>query len=763
MKLINKKILFVILTFILILPLTSTANENPKEKGNKPLTTQYKIVLFNDLDDYNPTVKFPYGTFPATEALYYYILKNSIDMGPYTMESSYAAFFQNYNINDFDIAIFPVGDKALTYSAAGHRIIDIIETMLTNRKRVLIIGRSVMTNQFGGGDSDLTVGELFSRDLGLEFTGRPKMLNSNGTYKNFVVYGTPYDSISYNQVKFFNASFIYQGQQYSPIRYNSDVEVFKIKNGSRSVPVNSFTRDSRIDDGIMDGDSDLTYYYNRPPNTDSLVTIRCEPSIGGKVVFWSLGWDNACDWFAIQYMQFEILRAVQWCSWEHGGLIYPEKYILFDKNEMDFGNVPVGQSDTLPLKITNFGRTDLTITDTLIEGDPNSVFKLLPMGQPLPIKLAPNQSISLHIVFRPDTTIPYIDYLDITSDAKNTESGKGISSIILKGNGGSQPQVCVPVYNNGNGDTIYFGQVKLGPPKVLPITIKNIGSIACNFSKIQMIDNDNNSFSFDTKDDGKYPITVEPDSTYLIHIRFTPLQAGQPYIGHIQIDGKNLYFTGQGAPNAPQIFSRDTVLDFGYVQKGDTLLKSFGLTNAGNQNLSVDSMYIVQDTNNAYSLVNPPSLPAQITFNSGDQIKTNVRFVPMRDDSVIILGAVKIHSNDPNTPYYYINLLGRGAKKLGINENPVSDANGILSIKACPNPFGESTIIQYTLYGNVSRNIEIYAVDIIGNKVAELINNFHSPGEYRFNFKTDKLISGTYFIVAKANDAIIRLPVVIVK
>ena len=117
----------------------------------------------------------------------------------------------------------------------------------------------------------------------------------------------------------------------------------------------------------------------------------------------------------------------------------------------------------------------------------------------------------------------------------------------------------------------------------------------------------------------------------------------------------------------------------------------------------------------------------------------------------LILGTVKVHSNDPVTPYLNISLTGNGIIN-GVNENTVSDASGLLSLKAIPNPFSQSTTIQYTLNGNVSRNIEIYAVDLLGNKVAELINTNHSPGEYPLNFDLGKLSSGTYFIIANSNE-----------
>ena len=188
MKTIAKQILFVIIAAVLILPSVISAKDEPKDKGNKPLTTPYKIVMFDDIDSYNPSVTTPNGTFNATYWLYGYYLKNSKDLEPYFLETAYSTFFTNHSITDFDIAIFPMGDNALTYSSGGYSVISTINTMLAANKRVILIGRRMLTNQYAsGGSSDPTVDDFFSRQLGLQFLPRYNLL-SGGTYKNFVVY-----------------------------------------------------------------------------------------------------------------------------------------------------------------------------------------------------------------------------------------------------------------------------------------------------------------------------------------------------------------------------------------------------------------------------------------------------------------------------------------------------------------------------------------------------------------------------------------------
>ncbi|MBN1634584.1 MAG: T9SS type A sorting domain-containing protein [Ignavibacteria bacterium] len=64
-----------------------------------------------------------------------------------------------------------------------------------------------------------------------------------------------------------------------------------------------------------------------------------------------------------------------------------------------------------------------------------------------------------------------------------------------------------------------------------------------------------------------------------------------------------------------------------------------------------------------------------------------------------------------------------------------------------PNPFNPNTKIEFSIHKNDLVNLELY--DILGNKVADLINRKMNSGTYSFelNISEYKLSSGTYFYV----------------
>ena len=64
-----------------------------------------------------------------------------------------------------------------------------------------------------------------------------------------------------------------------------------------------------------------------------------------------------------------------------------------------------------------------------------------------------------------------------------------------------------------------------------------------------------------------------------------------------------------------------------------------------------------------------------------------------------------------------------------------------------PNPFNPSTEIGYTITNKSHVKLKVY--DILGNKIATLVNEIQNAGKYRESFNSNikgkKLVSGVYF------------------
>jgi hypothetical protein len=67
-----------------------------------------------------------------------------------------------------------------------------------------------------------------------------------------------------------------------------------------------------------------------------------------------------------------------------------------------------------------------------------------------------------------------------------------------------------------------------------------------------------------------------------------------------------------------------------------------------------------------------------------------------------------------------------------------------------PNPFNPSTRITYSLNNEVQVNLSVY--DMLGRKVAELVNERQGAGAYELEFDASSLASGIYLYKLSAGD-----------
>jgi len=94
-----------------------------------------------------------------------------------------------------------------------------------------------------------------------------------------------------------------------------------------------------------------------------------------------------------------------------------------------------------------------------------------------------------------------------------------------------------------------------------------------------------------------------------------------------------------------------------------------------------------------------------------------------------------------------------GYQKLSISElkTAVNEEKIVVSefklYQNYPNPFNPSTTISYSIPGNVkseTANVKLDVYDILGNKVATLVNKLQTEGNYKIKFDASNFASGIY-------------------
>ncbi len=97
-----------------------------------------------------------------------------------------------------------------------------------------------------------------------------------------------------------------------------------------------------------------------------------------------------------------------------------------------------------------------------------------------------------------------------------------------------------------------------------------------------------------------------------------------------------------------------------------------------------------------------------------------------------------------------------------INENNVvlsadnqEKPSGFVLYQNYPNPFNPTTTINYAIPSVETRHalsVQLTVYDILGRKVATLVNNKQAPGKYSVTFDASRLGSGIYFYTLRAGD-----------
>jgi hypothetical protein len=78
-----------------------------------------------------------------------------------------------------------------------------------------------------------------------------------------------------------------------------------------------------------------------------------------------------------------------------------------------------------------------------------------------------------------------------------------------------------------------------------------------------------------------------------------------------------------------------------------------------------------------------------------------------------------------------------------------------------PNPFNPTTTIQYDL--PKESNVELIIYNLLGEKIAELVNTIQKTGRYEVKWNAENFASGIYIYQFKAGDFISSKKLLLVK
>ena len=248
--------------------------------------------------------------------------------------------------------------------------------------------------------------------------------------------------------------------------------------------------------------------------------------------------------------------------------------LSFSASALQFGNVTVGASHSVSLKITNTGKANVAFSHEYLKGTGYSL-----IGFHLPLTLSPGKSLNVIVKFAPAKAGEVRGGIYLGSNASNSSvnislDGKGIAASTNHGSFSAVP---------GSAN---FTSVPVGTSNTQTITLKNVGSTKATISGFKVT---GGTFQVSGL---SVPRTVGAGQTTSFQIVFSPAQS-QQYSGQVTVSVDtsqkylNIAATGKGIADTRMVSITPTFVNFGNVVLGTQTNARVQLQNTGNSSVTI--------------------------------------------------------------------------------------------------------------------------------------------------------------------------------
>jgi len=287
--------------------------------------------------------------------------------------------------------------------------------------------------------------------------------------------------------------------------------------------------------------------------------------------------------------------------------------LVFAPNELHFGNVVVGDTETLPAVITNTGQTSVTITAIAVS---NSEFAT--SGLSLPLTLGAGQTAAANVSFSPTTAGWTGGTIKLVSNAPT-------AVLQVAGNGAGADAV------TANPSAVSFGQVMIGGTSTVEVVLTNALSRKVYLYSVQA---SGAGFSVSGP---RFPLTLNAGQSITLTAAFAPQLSGTAG-GNLFVAGPGLAIPMSGTGEVPgQLTANPASLSFGNVQDGSNMTLTDTLTNTGASSVTISQATV---TGAAFSV---SGLTLPLTLNPGSSVTFSAEFAPQTPGSAN--GGITVISN----------------------------------------------------------------------------------------------------------------------
>lgn len=308
--------------------------------------------------------------------------------------------------------------------------------------------------------------------------------------------------------------------------------------------------------------------------------------------------------------------------------------IPFD--EHNFGNVAWGEPSVWPMLLSNTTPQDIDIVD--VESSiPDFGYDTETIS--LPYTIPSCAAIPFPVVCSPTQPGPLNGTLTLYSS-------QGQAHVIdLSANG----QTAIISLSEPSHD---FGEVIVNTSETWTLQISNNGVVPLYITDIEVF-----GVVFDAEPPQDYPVTIPPGGSLPFLVSFEPLQelyySGVLTIHSNSFNEQELDVNLSGRGVKPQLHVNNTPFDFGSVPVNETATLPITLHNNGTGTLIIESIEVNDD-----HFASPFMAQTPLEIEQDQSVTSELTFTPSAPQNYTAL--MTLNSNDPDTPQYYVQLIGNG-------------------------------------------------------------------------------------------------------
>ena len=239
-----------------------------------------------------------------------------------------------------------------------------------------------------------------------------------------------------------------------------------------------------------------------------------------------------------------------------------------------FPDVPVGQSRSENITLTNSGTGSVTVNPATVSG---RGFTL--SGLSAPAILAPGKAILVAVKFAPTAPGATAGAVSIGSNTDNPPAAISLSGVGLQ------------AFVSASAPNVSFGKVVVGNTNSQPITLRNGGNATLTFSRLAASGTGVSLTGLSTS------TTVAPNSSVTFNAVFAP-SSTSAVSGSITLATNGvpsplvIGVSGTGSAAQTSLGLSPSSLNFGTVTEGGSKTLSSTLTNTGNSNINISSVKV---------------------------------------------------------------------------------------------------------------------------------------------------------------------------